>query len=79
MLNLVGRKKRLTFAAKLEILILFILNGHCVVKRDVYFFMQKRLIAFGWHFIGFPHFFVGFRIFFPNILVFPTKNLILQC
>ena len=26
------------FAAKLEILILFILNGHRVVKRGVYFF-----------------------------------------
>ena len=31
------------FAAKLEILILFILNGHGVVKRGVRFFLYKFL------------------------------------
>ena len=38
--KLCSSKNSSIFAAKLEILILFILNGHCVVKRGVRFFTQ---------------------------------------
>ena len=43
-INFVGSKLDSTFVSKLEILILFILNGHRVVKRGVYFLRLTNAI-----------------------------------